>query len=254
MDKITQLLNRKRRYLEEFEENRNQEEIFHRHTTGKYIGDLIYGSNDGIITTFAIVAGAWGASLPSTIIIILGVANILADGLSMGASNYLGGKSEKDYAREQRKKENWEIDNLRELEIEEVKDIFRKKGFKGEDLNRAVEIITSDRKIWLDTMMRDELGIIEDAGDDPKKHGFVTFLAFITAGSVPLIPFLIPILPNPFTLSIIFAALAMFSVGALRSLVTSVTWIRGGMEMLMVGSTAALVAYLVGNFIEKIIK
>src|SRR3989337_3094736 len=106
----------KEKYLRQNPDYRKREELYHQHQAGTYIKDLIYGANDGIITTFAVVAGATGASLSPMVVIILGFANLLADGVSMGAGNYLGIKSERDYQRAQRKKEEWEIDHLRNLE------------------------------------------------------------------------------------------------------------------------------------------
>lgn len=260
-ESIERALKRKEKYISENEEYRRSEALHHRHTTGKYIGDFVYGANDGIITTFAVVAGAVGASLSPVIIVILGFANLFADGISMGASNFLGGRSEQDYAKAQREKENWEIDHLRPLEVEEVREIFEKKGFKGKDLDRTVEVITARRDVWLDTMMREELNIIEDPDNDPKKHAFATFGAFVVAGFIPLIPYILPVssslfpsVQNPnFVLASIVGALTLFTVGALRSLLTTITWIRGGIEMLVVGSAAAVVAYFVGAFVEKIV-
>lgn len=250
---IKAALNRKEKFISQNEKYRKWENIHHRHTAGKYIGDLIYGANDGLITTFAIVAGVVGANLPPTVVIILGFANILADGISMGASNYLGSKSEQDYASAQRAKEDWEIDNLRELEVEEIREIYQRKGFKGKDLEKAVSTIISDRKVWLDTMMKDELGIIEDESDDPKRHGIVTFLAFLGAGLIPLLPYLLPLGENAFVLSIALGLITLFLVGALRTIITTTTWLRGGLEMLFIGSAAAGAAYVVGNLLEKLV-
>lgn len=246
-------LKRKEKYISENPHYRRQEQLLHRHSTGKYIGDLIYGANDGVITTFAVVAGAAGAALSPSVVIILGLANLVADGLSMGASNYLGGKSEKDYAAAQRKKEDWEIDHLRELEVDEIREIFEKKGFSGHDLDKAVAIITGNRRVWLDTMMRDELDIIEDPGNDPKKHGLATFAAFVFSGFFPLMPYLISGSGNAFGISIAVGALTLFTVGALRSLVTTVSWIRGGLEMLTIGAFAASAAYIIGTVIERVV-
>lgn len=251
---LQDVLERKEKNISENAEYRRFENLYHRHTAGKYVGDFIYGANDGIITTFAIVAGSVGASLPPLVIIVLGFANIVADGISMGASNYLGKRSEQDYARAQRKKEEWEVENLRELEVDEIREIFDKKGFKGNDLERAVKIVTSDKKVWIDVMMKDELGIIEEAGEDPKKHGAVTFAAFVVAGLIPLSPFIIADLPNALILSIFLGGLALFFAGALRTLITTVSWIRGGMEVLIIGSGAALTAYFIGGFIEGLFK
>lgn len=253
-ENIDKALKRREKYLAEDPEYAKSEKLMHRHTTGKYIGDLVYGANDGLITTFAIIAGAAGASLPNLIIVILGLSNIVADGISMGASNYLAGRSEIDYAKDQLKKEGWEIDHLRELEVQEVREIYEKKGFKGKDLDRVVDLITADRATWLDTMMKDELGIMIDDEDDPKKHGLITFLAFIAAGFVPLIPFLIPNIPNPFIIAIITGGLTLFLVGAMRSLVTTVSFIKGGIEMFLVGSVSAVAAYLIGSVVEKFVR
>lgn len=254
MDILQNALKRKEKFLLENKNYKRFEQLAHRHLVGKYIGDLVYGANDGIITTFAIVSGAAGANLSPSVIIILGFANILADGISMGASNFLGKKSEQDFGKAQYEKEDWEIDNLRELEIEEVRDIYKKKGFAGRDLERAVEIITSNRKVWLDTMMKDELGIILEEKDDPKKHGIATFGAFILAGLFPLLPYIVPGLVNPFYYSLAFGGMALFVVGALRTLITTVSFARGGFEMLVIGGSAAGVAYLVGFLIEGIVR
>lgn len=250
---LDEVKKRKEKYISQNAEYRNWESMYHRHSTGKYIGDFIYGANDGIITTFAVVAGAVGASLSPVVIIILGFANIFADGISMGASNYLSMRSEQDYAKAQRTREEWEVDHLREIEVDEIREIFERKGFKGSDLERAVEVITSDRKIWVDTMMKDELRIMEDKDENPIRHGLATFAAFSTAGIVPLLAYVIPGVPNSFWVAVFLGMASLFIVGALRSLVTAVSWFRGGLEMLLVGSGAATVAYVVGNFVEKIV-
>lgn len=251
---LDDVMKRKEKYLYENKEYRSFENLYHRHTAGRYVGDFIYGANDGIITTFAIVAGAVGASLSPSVVLILGFANIVADGISMGASNYLGKKSEQDYARAQRKKEEWEIEHLREIEVEEVREIFEKKGFRGQDLNRAVEIVTSDRRVWIDVMMKDELGIIEEHNHDPRKHGVVTFAAFIVAGLIPLIPFMISGMSNAFILSTVLGAVTLFGVGAFRTTITTVSWLRGGLEVLLIGSAAAVAAYLIGAVVEGFVR
>lgn len=217
--------------------------------TGKYIRDIIYGANDGIVTTFAVIAGTTGASLTPLVTIIVGFANIFADGLSMGASDFLGIKSEKYFVKAFRKKELWEIGHDRPEGEKEVRDVFSKRGFKGEDLERAVQIVTSNKKAWLETMMRDEWGVIDDPKDDPKSHGVVTFIAFSIAGFFPIIPYLIPNLNDRFLYSAIIGGLTLFTVGSLRALVTAVGWLRGGMEMLFIGTIASVVAFLVGSTI-----
>ncbi|MDP3998481.1 MAG: VIT1/CCC1 transporter family protein [bacterium] len=244
----------KEEYLRQNPDYRKREELYHQHKAGAYIKDLVYGANDGIITTFAVVAGATGASLSPMIVIILGFANLFADGLSMGAGNYLGIKSEQDYQKAQRKKEEWEIDHLRNLEVGEIRDIYAERGFGGKDLENAVAITIADRKRWVDVMMKDEMGIIEDVKVGPLKHGLATFLAFVLAGLVPLLAYLFPSGGDAtFKVSLFLTALTLFVIGALRSRVTLVGWWRGGTEMLLIGSGAAGAAYFIGYFIEKLV-
>src|SRR4030065_2526517 len=128
--------------------------------------DFIYGSIDGAVTTFAVVAGVVGASLSPGIILILGFANLFADGFSMAAANYQASKARNQFIEMKRKQEEWEIDHMEEQEKEEIREIYKKKGFKDELLEEIVRIITSRRKIWVDTMMKEELGLIED-GKNP---------------------------------------------------------------------------------------
>lgn len=221
---------------------------------GKYIGDLVYGANDGIITTFAVIAGTTGAGFSPIVTVVLSFANLFADGLSMGVSDFLGIKSEKYYADSIKSKESWEITHDRPHALAEIREVFASRGFKDGDLNRAVEIVSSNKKAWLETMVRDEEGVIDDPRDDPRKHGFATFLAFITFGFIPLLTFLIPLPIDHFIAAAIVGASTLFIVGAMRTYVTAVSWIRGGLEMLIVGSVTGSVAYAVGTIAEKLVK
>jgi VIT1/CCC1 family predicted Fe2+/Mn2+ transporter len=227
----------------------------HRRWAGNYIGDMVYGANDGIITTFAIVAGVAGAALSHTVVLILGFANIFADGLSMAIGNYLARKSEREYADSERSVEEWEVEHIPEEERKEIRDIFQKKGFEGEDLERAVEIITSDKKRWVETMLKDELGIYRGDEGNPVWHGATTFGAFVLAGALPLIPYILKLNPSDtnFHASIIMTGFALFIVGSLRSIVTRKNWLKSGLEMLGIGAIAAFAAYGVGFFIQNVI-
>ena len=104
-------------------------ESFHRTGVGGYLRDFVYGANDGIITTFAVVAGVAGANLSASVVLILGFANLLADGFSMAMSNYLGEKSNRDFVATERGREEWEVERLPEEEREEIRKIYRAKGF-----------------------------------------------------------------------------------------------------------------------------
>jgi len=248
---------RRKRELLGLKENTPQaklEAVFHQKVSGKYLSDAVFGANDGIITTFAVIAGAEGASLGSWVIIVLGCANLLADGISMGVGNYLGKKSEIDYQKKQRQKEAWEVENFPVIEREEIREIFEEKGFAGKDLERAVEIITSDKERWIDMMMLEELKIIEEPEETPAKRGVVTFVAFVIAGAIPLLPFVFGVSEvSRFLVASAATGLTLFVVGALRSRVIIKNWFFAGLEILIVGALAGAAAYGIGAFLRAVI-
>ena len=220
--------------------------------------DFIYGSIDGAVTTFAIVSGVIGASLSPNIVLILGFANMFADGFSMAVANYQATKAHKEFIDMKRKQEEWEIDNLEEQEKQEIRDIYEKKGFKDEFLEEIVRMITSRRKVWVDTMMREELGLVED-GKRPIETALSTFVGFNIVGIIPLIPFVIllsiGITPNSegFFYSVIFTCIAFFIVGVIKGKVVKKSMIKSGFFTLLIGGIAAFVAYFVGYTLKTII-
>lgn len=220
------------------------------HGLGMYVGDAVFGATDGIVTTFAVVSGVVGAELPAGIILILGAVNLLADGLSMAVGNYLGTQSERDYHRLERERERWEIAHLPDEERDEVREIFSAKGVEGEDLDDLVRITTRYPKVWEDLMMTEELNISKDEGH-PAKHGLATFVAFVIAGSVPLLApilgYLFPLVQaHSFPITIALTLLALFAVGVARMRVTMRNWWASGLEIMALGGIAAAVAYGVG--------
>lgn len=237
---------RKYRELVGVKKYREAEEQWHRLHRGTYIGDFVYGAHDGIVTTFAVVSGATGALLPSGVIVILGFANLVADGFSMGASNFLSVRSEREFIRMQREKERWTIENFPELEKEETRAIFREHGFPEEIVEPATIAIAENKDRWLSFMMREELGLQEEE-TNPFLHGCATFGAFLVAGCIPLIPYLFSFEPDKqFFLSSALAALTFFGVGVTRTLVTRSNPLKAGLEILLVGGFASMVAYIIG--------
>ena len=228
----------------------------HQLAQGQYIKDMVYGASDGIVTTFAVVAGVSGAALSPAIVLIMGFANLFGDGLSMGIGNYLGTKSEQEYVNKEKERESWEIEHYPEGEINEVKVILGKKGFVGKQLDEATKVITSDKKVWVETMMRDELGIVED-DRNPLKAGIATLVAFIIAGLVPMISYLLArVIPSlqqsSFLLACILTGFSLFAVGSARSLVIAKKWYIAGIEMMLLGGVAAAVSYLAGHFVAAL--
>ena len=223
-------------------------------TQHSYLRDFVYGAIDGTVTTFAVVSGVAGAGLDAKIVIVLGAANLLADGFSMAASNYLGTRTEDQLRQKARAMEHKHIRHVPEGEREEVRQIYAAKGFEGDDLERAVEIITSDEKRWVDTMLVDELGVSLES-PSAIKAAATTFFAFCLVGLLPLLPFIyghfVPTDGNlMYSISAIVTGIAFFLVGAAKSYFVDQHWSWSGLETLTIGGVAASIAYLVGVLLK----
>jgi len=216
-----------------------------------YLRDWVYGGIDGTVTTFAIMAGVVGAELSAGVVIILGIANLLADGFSMAAANYTGTKAEHDEYEQLRRMEERHVDLAPDGEREEVRQIFQAKGFKGKALEMAVEVITARRERWIDMMMAEEHGM-PAVIRSPIKAALMTFVAFVLCGSVPIIPFAL-LLPDPIWFSTFMTGLTFFGIGSLRSYWSPTPWWRAGLETFAIGMAAACVAYIVGALLKGLI-
>tara|TARA_R110002049_G_scaffold50370_3_gene143107 strand:- start:148934 stop:149719 length:786 start_codon:yes stop_codon:yes gene_type:complete len=222
-----------------------------------YLPDFIYGAIDGTVTTFAVVSGVAGAELSSSIVIVLGLANLVGDGFSMAASNYLGTRVEKQLQAKARERESREIDGYPEGEREEIRQIYAAKGFGGSDLERAVEIITSDKQRWIDTMLTDEIGL-SLTERSPLRAASATMFAFLLIGFIPLCPFLINtatpgLIDRTYLVSCVLTGFAFFFVGAVKSRFVNQSWIGSGLETLALGGSAAALAYFVGMSLRGLV-
>ena len=218
-----------------------------------YIAEFVYGGIDGAVTTFAVVAGAEGASLGISVVVILGLANLIADGFSMSVGNFFSTRAENDTYEKHKQIEYWEIEHLRDKEIQEIREVYAAKGFKGELLEQVVSVITADKEVWVDTMMKEELEMIK-SNKAPYKTAGMTFLSFIVVGSVPLLSyvFVSPGNPNLFLFSCVLTGIALSIVGGLKSVVTETNLAKGIFETIALGGLAALLAYYVGDVLEKL--
>lgn len=215
-----------------------------------YLRDTVYGAVDGAVTTFAIVSAVAGAGLSPSIIVALGLANVLADGFSMAAGNYSGTKAELDNIRRLRAVEARHIRETPEGERLEVRAILAAKGLEGEVLDKATDAITSDTRKWIDIMLVDEYGL-SPVEPHPLRAALATFLAFLAAGLVPLVPFLVGVEAGAvFWLSLAFTGAAFFAIGALKSRWSLGPWWKSGLETLAIGSAAAGIAYFVGSLFD----
>jgi VIT1/CCC1 family predicted Fe2+/Mn2+ transporter len=212
-----------------------------------YLPDAVLGGIDGGVTTFAVVAGAVGGGLPGVAVVVLGVANVLADGFSMAASNYLAAKSEREEVEHTRRQEEKHIAEVPEGEREEIRQIFARKGFGGEVLDQVVAVITANRRVWIDTMLTEEHGL-QLVGRDPIRAGLATFGAFALIGLLPLLPYLIAPadLTQGFGPSTAITAAAFLGIGMLKGRVLRRSILVSGLETLLIGGLAAVLAYVAG--------
>ncbi len=217
-----------------------------------YLRDYIYGGIDGAVTTFAIVAGVAGAELSTGIVLVLGIANLVGDGFSMAAGNYSGTRSEIEEQRTLRAMESRHVEAYPEGEREEVRQIFARKGFEGEALEAAVDVITAERERWIDFMMAEEHGAAR-VSRAPKSAAFATFTAFLICGAAPLIPYLLAWFGwfdmDPamlFQVAGVITCAVFFAIGSAQGLFVEKPGWRLGVETLATGASAAAIAYLIG--------
>ncbi len=222
----------------------------------QFIGEMVYGGLDGIITTFAVVAGVAGANLGANVVLILGMANLLADGFSMATGSYLSTKSEQEYYSREKQRESWEVEHFPEGEKAELYELYVDQGYPEEDARHLVDIKSKNKTLWVNAMMLEELGMLEDTSQ-PIKNALATFISFIIAGSLPMVVYVLGLFVAvpagiSFPISMALSGLALFGLGAAKVLATQNNPWRSGLEMLLVGGLAAAVAYVVGALLKGI--
>ena len=220
-----------------------------------YLKDFVYGGIDGAVTTFAIVSGVAGAELSSGIVLVLGLANLVGDGFSMAAGNFMASRAEVQLLDQARETEEAQIRLHPEGEREEIRQIFMNKGFEGETLEAAVEVVTSDKRQWVNTMLQEELGLALEY-PSPLKAASVTFLAFVAVGVLPLLTFVADYffgVSQPFVLSALMTACAFFAVGAVKARFVLQKWYWAGAETTVLGGIAAALAYFIGWMLKGLV-
>jgi VIT1/CCC1 family predicted Fe2+/Mn2+ transporter len=215
------------------------------------ISDAVLGGIDGCITTFAVVSGSVGAGFPSSVAVILGFSNLLADGFSMAISNYESSKAEQEYFESIKQSEQRHIDEIPEGEREEIRQIFKAKGFAGELLEKIVATITADKRIWLEIMLAEEHGLSKTV-QNPLKSAVVTFLAFVIVGAIPLLPYIVSSLDTSeqFSMSAFLAGTMFFIIGMLKSLALAKPVFLSGVRTLLTGGAAAVLSYYTAYFLR----
>ncbi len=221
-------------------------------TGGEKIRSVILGLNDGLISTFTLLIGVAAATLISTgdntIVVLTGIAAMVSGAISMGLGEYISSKSEYNYIKNEIKKEKAEIELFPEEEKEEVKEMFVKMGFKGENLNACVNTITSDKEVWLNFLLKSELGMEEP--ENPAVGAILTFISFVFGAFIPLFAYLLNLGVTSLIISMILSFTSLFIVGALKSSITGETRLKGALEMLIIGIIAFIASYSIGIFLE----
>jgi vacuolar iron transporter family protein len=202
------------------------------------------------VTTFAIVAGVVGADLPGTVVLVLGLANLAADGFAMGAANYSGTKAEADDYERLLAVERKHIALVPSGEREEIRQIFARKGFSGVDLNRVVDVVTSDEDRWAKTMAVEEYGLSPTVRS-PILAALNTSAAFMLCGLVPLVSYL---MAHGLAMCLSATGIVFFAIGALKSRWSLAGWVRSGIETLLIGMSAAGLAYGIGFALRAFVK
>jgi len=221
-----------------------------------YIRDLVFGFGDGVNTSLGIVAGVGGAVIAADVVILAALIGMFTGAKAMAVQNYLAVKSQKQVLESEIKREEFEIENVPEKERQEIEDIYRAKGFRGDELKRIVEKITSDKQVWLKTMLTEELGLNLEIVGSPLKGALAMFGAFLLGGILPILPYFVVKSGSLSSMTAIWIAIALsvassFIIGAIKSRMAKKNWIIGGIEMAGLGTGIALVGYGIGSELAK---
>lgn len=214
---------------------------------GEYIHDIVYGGNDGIVTTFAVVAGATGADLPVSTIIILGLANLIADGASMGTGSFLSTKSEADHYERIRKAEYQTLTTNPAHAKQTLVSLYENKGFTTLEASSIADQYLKNPDAYSSSIMHEVHGLTKESTLQAVWHGIMTFIAFVIFGAIPLAPYLLGMQPtHQFATAIISTAISLLILGLTRSIVTGERIIRGPLEVFSIGAIGAIIAYGIG--------
>ena len=221
------------------------------HKVGYEMRDIILGWQDGLVNVLGIVLALAAAAyvnpeITTAAIIIGGLAATFAESISMAAVGYTSTKAYESYYKSELEREKREIEEIPDAERKEIRDIYIQKGFSGTLLNKIVQKITSNKKIWLDTMMREELHLTPPEKNSALKSAAIIGFAAIIGSLVPLTPFLFFPVFDGMIGSILFSLLVLFLLGVAKAKVTTGSWFKSGLEIAVIGILAALVGFVIG--------
>lgn len=216
------------------------------------IRDFVFGFGDGINTSLGIVAGVGGAEVSSNIIILAAVVAMFTGAKAMAVQNYLAVRSQRQILNSEIEREKWEMENVPEAEKQEIEDIYKAKGFSGKDLEMIVNKVILDKKVWLDTMLTEELKLNFEIVGSPLKSALIMFTSFLVGGILPIIPYFFASGHIPLLIAIGTSLSASFVIGAIKSKLANLSIIRGGLEMAGLGTGVALIGYGIGSELANV--
>ena len=216
-------------------------------TESSGIRDFVFGFGDGINTSLGIAAGVSGADVSSSIIILAALVGMFTGAKAMAVQNYLAVKAQRELLRSEIAREEWEIENKPDIERQEIEEIYKAKGFSGNDLDMVVNKIVSNKKVWLDTMLTEELKLNIEVIGNPLKSAFRMFGAFLVGGILPIIPFFFLQGYLPLVIAVGISLSTSFAVGAVKSKLAKISIIKGGLEMAGLGTGIALLGFGIGT-------
>ena len=230
----------------------------HNDGASDYVKSVVFGGLDGIMTTFAIVNAAAAGGGDWKTVLLLGLSNVVADGFSMGFGEFVGGDAERDHAMIERSREEWEVANCKEMEMEEMIQIYKERGLSDEDAKTIVDIISKDPKLFVDFMMVDELGIYCDLEDKwgPLMQGIVMFVSFIIFGTIPVLPYLSMTgrgVDSTFMAALFVTGIALVVLGAVKGHLTGLDKMRSAVVMVFNGCVSGAVSFTTGLLVQSIV-
>jgi VIT1/CCC1 family predicted Fe2+/Mn2+ transporter len=220
---------------------------------GRFIREVMFGMNDGLVSTIGFVAGATGALMQTRLVLLAGVASVVAGALSMGIGAYLASKAQRDFFESEKARERREIEEVPEIERNEIREIFTKLGFQKDEVEMIVRRVTSDKDLWVRFMMREELGILEESFDNPVMVGLLMAGAFVVGAVAPLLPYMM--MENvlmALKVAVAVSLVALFIIGVGKTVLTKQPWLRSGAEVMLLGSLAAGVGFVIGKIVATI--
>lgn len=213
---------------------------------GSVLRQLILGGQDGLVNVLGIILGVASATNETRIVLIAGIAGTLAESVSMAAVAYTSSRAIQDHYWKELEREKREIKELPEVERDEIRYLYYKKGFRGKALEEIVDVITSNEKTWLRTMMQEELGLTEAEFVNPINEAVVIGMAALVGSLIPLVPFIFLPVSTAIPTSVLLSAAVLFTAGAVKAKLTVGEWWKSGLEMAGIGMLAAVIGYTVG--------